>query len=217
MQSELDAIDAVSRAIDRITRKGRFAEFELSNGIVLTLRPIPPLMLQAINQEFNPPPPPKVYMEEKGREEENPNDPAYLKSLEQLASDQDLAINDMILAMGTSVKSIPEGYFGPEDDDWIAPVEFAISLSGREILVNRENKIKRYLHWLRFYAMETGADIALATGLPMQLAGIREGEIEEVIDSFRGLPQRRTDPESTAPTGSKNGNPTNRATRRARS
>lgn len=217
MERELHAIDAVSHAVDRVTRKGRFAEFELSNGIVLTMRPVPPMLLQAVNQEFAPPDPPRVYIEEKGRDEPNPNDPEYAKTLLRLSAEQDLAINDLVLAVGTTVKSIPEGYFGPDEDGWIANIEFANRLTGRNLVIDKEDSIRRYLQWLRFYAMETGMDVALATGLPLQLAGIREGEVEEVVDSFRSLPERRADPNGASAPGSTDGDSTNRATRRARS
>lgn len=217
MNKELESIDAVSRAIDRVKRVGRGATFELSNGIVLAIKSVPPFLVQAVQNEFKPPTPPKVMIEEKGREEENPNDPAYLRALEELSEKQDLAVNDLFLAAGTSVVSVPEGYFKPEDDDWIAVVEFAQNITGTKIQIDRDDKVKRYLHWLRFYALETGGDIALATSLPMQLAGIREGEVDEVMDAFRSLPGRRADSEGGAETGSQNGHTANRAARRSRS
>lgn len=217
MNKELESINAVSRAIERVRRVGRGAEFELSNGIILAIKSVPPFLVQAVQNEFRPPNPPKVYIEEKGRDEENPNDPAYLRQLEELSEKQDLAVNDLFLAAGTSVVSVPEGYFKPEDDDWIAVVEFAQNITGTKIQIDRDDKIKRYLHWLRFYALETGGDIALATSLPMQLAGIREGEVDEVMDAFRSLPGRRADSESGAPAGSQNGHTANRAARRSRS
>lgn len=213
---ELEAIDAVSRAINRVTRHGRFAEFELSNGIVLKLKPVPPLLLQAINQEFVQPDPPVVYMEDKGRDEPNPNDPAYIKEVEALAAKQELAVHDLLLGVGTEVKSVPEGYYPPESDNWIAQVEFARDLSGRFFKIEKDDTIRRYLCWLRFYALETGGDVALATGLPMQLAGIREGEIEEVVESFRGLPEWGANPDGSPEAGSQNGDTANRATRRSR-
>lgn len=216
MEAEFKAIETVSRAVNRVTRNGRFADFELSNGIVLTCKPIPPLLLQAVVAEFKLPPAPKVFIEEKGREEDNPNDPDYIAQVNQLAEEQDLAINDLLLGIGTSIKYIPDGYFRPEDEDWITQVEFSAGLSGKNLRIEREDKIKRYLHWLRFYALETGADIALAQGMPVQLAGIREGEVEEVIDSFRGIPERGTDTNGSTEPGSENGDTANRATRRAR-
>lgn len=217
MQEEINAIDAVSRAVERVKRIGRGAEFELSNGIVLKIKSVPPFLVQAVQNEFKTPTPPKVMIEEKGREEENPNDPEYLRQLIELEEQQQLAINDLFLAWGTEIISVPDGYFKPEQDEWIAMVEFAQNITGKNIHIERDNQIKRYLHWLRFYALETGADIALATRLPMELAGIREGEVEEVMESFRSLPERRTDTQDSTSPGNSNGHTANRAARRARS
>lgn len=193
MQEELNAIDSVSRALDRITRIGRFAEFTLSNGIVLKMKPVPPVLLQAVTNEFQPPPIPKVHIEEDDRWEENPSDPSYIEELGKIAEAQNKALADLVMAVGSEVVSVPEGYERPEDDGWIEHVKFAAELTGTKLEIDTENTTKRYLYWLRFYALETGGDVALAQNLPYQLSGIREGEVEEVIESFRGLPPRGAD------------------------
>lgn len=217
LEQEAEAINAVSRAIERVRRVGRGAEFTLSNGIVLKIKSVPPFLYQAVQNEFKPPNPPKVMIEEKGREEENPNDPEYLRLLLELDEQQSLAINNLFLAYGTEILSVPEGYYRPEEDGWIAKVEFAQNITGKNIHIDRDDEIQRYLNWLRYYALETGGDIALATRLPMELGGIREGEVEEVMESFRSLPERRTDPQDSAEQGNSNGHTANRATRRTRS
>lgn len=217
MNREMESIDTVSRAVDRITRSGRFAEFTLTNGIVLNLKPVPPLLIQAVSQEFVTPDPPVVYIEEKGRNEPNPNDPEYQRQLEKLSEDQNMATNNLVLAIGTSVKSVPEGYYLPEQDEWIANIEFASRISGKELKIDREDNIQRYLCWLRFYALESLGDMVLVQSLPGQLAGIREGEVDEVLESFLSLPARRTDNGSEVEAGHQNGDTANRRTRRARS
>lgn len=217
MQESIESIDLVSRAVDRIKRRGRFAEFTLSNGIVLTIKSVPPILVQAILKEFEPPPPPKVYMEEKGRDEENPNDPNYLRELAALEERQSTAINNLYLGVGTTFKSVPEGYFSPEEDGWIEKVEFAANLTGSHVNIDKQPGVKRYLCWLNYYAMETATDMLLCQGLPLQLAGIREGEVEEVVESFRGVQERGADTDGGSETGSENGHSANRAARRSRS
>jgi hypothetical protein len=216
MREEFESIDVVARAVDRITRHGRFADFELSNGIILTLKPVPPFLLQAVMGEFKDPEVPVVFMQEKGRDEPNPNDPEYIKAMEEVSAKQDKAINDFLLSVGTDVKSIPEGYFPPESDEWIKQIEFASEISGANIYVDKENPIKRYLYWLRFYAIETGFDSAVINTIAYSLGGIREGEVQEVIDSFRSLPERRADTEPAIETIGQNGHTANRADRRQR-
>lgn len=217
MNRDMESFDAVSRAVDRITRNGRFAEFTLTNGIVLNLKPVPPLLIQAVSQEFKTPDPPVMFIEEKGRDEPNPNDPKYKKELDDIAEAQNLATNSLVLAIGTSVKSVPNGYYMPEEDDWIANIEFASKISGKELKINREDDIQRYLCWLRYYALESIGDMVLVQSLPGQLTGIREGEVDEVLDSFLSIPQRRADNNGSSETGNQNGNTANRRARRARS
>lgn len=215
LKTEIESMDVVVRAIDRVKRIGRFAEFTLSNGIVLSLKPVPPFLLAAVQSEYQTPDPPSVYMEEKGRDEPNPNDPAYIQTLERLEQQQQLALNSLILAVGTSVKFVPEGYSGPEESTWFEGIHYLAKASGVEIDLDAEDEKKRYLLWLRYYALENSDDTILATTLPLQLGGIREGEVSEVLDSFRSLPQRGTDPDSSPEAGSSNGNSDNRAARRA--
>lgn len=216
LSEEFESIDVVARAVDRITKRGRFADFELSNGIVLTLKPVPPFLMSAVLNEFKDPEVPTVYMEEKGRDEPNPNDPDYLKAVEEVSKKQDKAIGDLLLSVGTSVKSVPDGYFPPESDEWIKQIEFASEITGANILIDKENPIKRYLYWLRFYAIETQSDFSVINTMAYSLGGIRENEVQEVVDSFRSLPERRADTESALETVSQNGHTANRADRRQR-
>lgn len=216
MESEIESIEAVSRAVDRIVRRGRLAEFELTNGIVLTIKPVPPLLINAINQEFQEqlPAPPKILIEEKGREEENPNDPEYLRQIGELAERQQEGVANLLLGVGTEIKFVPDDMFKPDDEGWVQQVQFAAELANKQLEIPSDG-VKRYLCWLRFYAMESNTDVALCQGLCMQLAGIREGEIEEVVESFRSLPQRGTDSHSEVEGIRSNGYTGNRADRRS--
>lgn len=214
MNEELQAIDDASDAIE-ITRKGRFAEIKLHNGIVIGVKPLPPLLLQTIGAKFKTPDPPVVYMEEKGREEPNPNDPAYLQLLQVLEEQQELATQNLVLGAATHLVSVPDGYDKPEDPGWKQSVEFAAELAGQTLDLDTSTPVKQYLCWLRFYAMETGADVALVQALPFQLAGIREGEVQAALESFHGISERGTDSEDPTPIRSEDGNTTNRAARRA--
>lgn len=219
MQLEIDSMEAASRAVDRIYRKGRFAEFTLDNGIVLSIKSVPPLLLDSVLSEFPDPEPPKIWMEDLGREEPNPGHPDYAKALKEAGDARDLAVNNVVLAVGTSVKSVPEGYFRPEEDGWVAGVQYAAKVAGKELQVEPADgdSAARYLQWLRWYACETGMDVALVQSLPYHLAGIREGEVDEVIESFRSNSEGGSDTSGEAETGSSNGNRDNRAARRSSS
>ena len=55
MNEEFERAELVARAVDRITKHGRFADFTLSNGIILTIKPVPPYLAQAVLNEFKEP------------------------------------------------------------------------------------------------------------------------------------------------------------------
>lgn len=215
MNDELEVINAVGRALSKVEARGRFADLTLSNGIVLDCRPVPPLLVNAVNEEFQDPPVPKVVDQDKGREIENPNDPAYLDAVTRVSSLRESAVIDLVLAVGTSVKTVPDGYYAPEQDEWIAWVEMAQKVTGRAFAIDRDDKQKRYIAWLRFYALETGTDLKLAAQMPLQLAGINEQEVMDAINSFRGSAERGADNPGAATTNSSNGHNANRAARRS--
>ena len=216
MNEEFERAELVARAVDRITKHGRFADFTLSNGIILTIKPVPPYLAQAVLNEFKEPEVPVVDMPEKGRKEPNPNDPEYLKAMQEHSEKQDKAINDLFLSIGTVVKSIPEGYFPPDSDEWVKQVEFAGKIAGTNLKIDTTDSLKRYLFWLRFYAIETGSDAAILGSMAYIIGGIREGEVQEVIDSFRGVSERGADTELAPAPISENGHTANRADRRSR-
>lgn len=215
MREELDSFELVAKTIDRVSKNGRFTDFELSNGIVLTLKPLPPFLLQAVMNEFKEPPVPTVYMEDKGRQEPNPNDPVYLAECVDVARRQNNAVNDLLMSAGTYIKSIPEGYFPPDSDEWIDQVEAVVNIVNQKLEINTDNKTKRYLCWLKFYALENSTDAAALNTIATSLAGISEKEVEEVIESFRSISERGADTDDTAVHASENGNTANRSERRA--
>lgn len=217
MQQELESIEDVANIIDRVVRKGRFGEFELSNGILLKIKPVPPLLANAITEAFKDPDPPKVYLEEKGRDEENPNDPNYLRELEEINEKRNRAINNLYLGIGTECVHVPDGYYRPEQEEWLDQVKFAARVAGTPLDFDFTDAVERYLCWLRFYALENGDDATVAHRLPMVLGGISEAEVEQAIDSFRSVSERGTDNEPAPTPISTNGNSGNRSDRRSRS
>lgn len=217
MQEEVQALRAVSAALQRVERKGRFAELTLSNGIVLECRPVQPLLLNAVTNELADPAPPIVFIESKGRDEPNPNDPDYLRRLEELAVVRERAVIDLVLYRGTRVTFIPDDVSAPDDKAWLDDLNVTRRIAGLPPLdIDFDDQASRYIAWLRFYALESGADFALAEALPLQLAGLNEGEVAEAINSFRGLQERGTDTSPASAVGRENGDRANRAARRAR-
>lgn len=217
MQEDLQVIDKVSKVLATATRTERGAEVVLSNGITLEVKAVPPMLVDALNAEYAPPDAPMWLNPDKGREEPNPNDPDWVRAVEKLENQRQDAVNNLVLAAGTKLKlPLPEGRVGPENDEWLEIVKLTAELTGKDIEVPTEPGIKRYLAWLRYYAIETGTDFGLVMNLVLELAGISEQEVTEALNKFRGDPVGSAD--SGLPTigPGNNGHPNNRAGRRAR-
>jgi hypothetical protein len=176
-----DVLDQVSREADNQgDTKGLI---KLTSGVVVRTRPVPILVIQKVSARFKLPEPPVVYLEEKGRNEPNPNDPRYLAECERITTEQRLAIVDAMIMLGTEVVSVPGELFKPESDEWIEIVEY---LTGETI--PRDNKRLRQLYWLKYYAIQ-GADdlIALERAIVKEM-GVPETMVSEALSSFRDQP-----------------------------
>jgi hypothetical protein len=187
---ESAAIKAAGRAARTSNSQREIpSEITLSNGIVLEVSPMPPMLLNSVMNSVPVPDVPKVWLEDKQREEENPNHPAYIQALQDRQLVIAKATADLIMAACTKVKYVPDGVVGPKDDSWLRLAKMAM------IDFNPADEIERYLAWMRVYAVATLDDMNKTQSIPLQLAGISEAEVEEVTESFRSGEERGTDPE----------------------
>jgi hypothetical protein len=72
-------------------------------GVRARLVPVPEGILEDVERRIEDPSVPVVFMEEEGREEENPNDPAYLKALEDAQYKRGLAIVEALCLFGVEL------------------------------------------------------------------------------------------------------------------
>ena len=181
-----EALEKAARITDAIVRP-RSDIVSLSNGIVLKLKPVPPFLARQAVISLQRPKPPVVFLEDKGREEENPNDPEYQRAIQEYEARQiELGLNVMLL-VGTAVETVPKGCYGPDDDEWLED----LAIVGIEVDVERPRA--RYLAWLRYYALQSASDIALVTQALATGVGLTEEEVQATADSFRSRAERRAD------------------------
>jgi hypothetical protein len=206
---ESNAIQAASKAYEDKSFEVP-KELVLSNGIILGIKNIPPLLINSVSNSIPEPDMPVTYIEEKDRDEPNPNHPAYIKAMEKRDAELNLATINLILYAGTELKHLPKGIPGPDEDDWVLLAEMA------GIHFDPTNKIQRYLAWLRSYALATLKDLEQAQTLPLMLAGVTEVEVAKIENSFRGGEERGTDSSNPITLGSENGNNVQKPNRRTR-
>lgn len=175
-------------------------EITLSNGIRLKIKPIPPMLLNSVANSIPMPKVPKTWIEEKQRDEENPNHPDYIQELSERQTKITLATINLIIYACTEVLEVPSNFYSLESDKWIPIIKMA------GIDVDFEDEVQRYVTWMRCYAISTIDDLNRVQTVPMQLAGITEAEVQEVMESFRGGEERGADSELPVGEPSTNGN-----------
>lgn len=163
----------------------------LSSGVVLKVRPVPPMILAKIDQKFPDPPMPMVRDEDRGRDIPNPQDPNYLNAVERNSNDKGSAIIDVLAGLGTLPVSVPEGMYTYDQDDWIEPLEFV----GIEVPIKGTG---RYLAWLKYYVIRSGEDLALIAKRSAKSLGVPEEAVADAIAGFQDQQERRTDSGSNA-------------------
>lgn len=179
-----ESINAAAEVVESIESKARPDKLTLSNGIVLKLKAVPPLAMREAAISVPQPKPPVVFMESLGRTEENPNDPDYLRAVTRWENDQVFRVADVLMLLGTSVESVPEGFERPEDSEWFEQLEVL------GLAVDGSNRHKRYLAWLRMYAFASERDIAAAMAAITSLSGTTEVEVQRAAAAFRNNSRR---------------------------
>lgn len=219
MQEHEEALKDVHSVLERLKYDGKAVEFTLKSGIVLRCKPVPPLYVRALREQFIPPPPPMVHIDrgEDSFDEPNADDPNYKAELDRLSAREDIAVTRFLLGMGTEFVSAPADVFAPADDGWIAHVQKADKFTGVCTPLDLSDDDMRYVSWLTFYALDNNADLQLAGLYPQWLAGVSEGEVAQALDAFRDLQRQRADTNGTAAVPPSNGTGSNRAARRRRS
>lgn len=154
---------------------------ELGTGVVIRPKMLNQDTFMSILARFHEPPVPTVYDESRGRTIENPDDPVYLDKLKwrnvQLAEALTLAT----YALGVEVVSIPDGFPGPNDEDWLDERMVAGLASGN-------SPRARLMDWLRHKATINTPDrkptdnarIMRAVG---RLTGTVEADVSEAAKS----------------------------------
>lgn len=157
----------------------------LSTGVVLRLQAVPRNLFADIigREDLQPPPVPVAYNPDKGRDEENPHDPEYLKRTRTYEAKLARSISDALIGWGTELVSKPEALPSDKDREWVARVKMVGTY-------DLTTKVGRYVAWVKTVAMDTDADFRLITSGVKRLMGVPEGDVAEAAKRFRTDAQR---------------------------
>lgn len=153
----------------------------LSTGVVLRVKRVPASMIELGLHRGKPPTPPVQWIEEKGREEENPTDPDYLDALGTFYREAGEKYMRALVTFGTELVLVPEGFDRPEDPGW---VEY-LSLFDMEI---PEAGPRRYYLWARYWAMREPSDVAAVNEAIQEENAVREATVADAMRTFPGTP-----------------------------
>ena len=181
--------EEMAAAVEAARKTPVISEVELSTGVILAVKPVPLFLLRKAISQLTPPRIPRVFLEDKGREEENPDDPEYKDALVQFEQKSfDVAAN-VLLLLGTELKHCPEPIQPLESEEWSRPLEALEIVSPSEL----DSPPRRYLAWLSYYVLSDPEDIARVVELVAKRSGVLESEVDTAVDSFRSRKVRRVD------------------------
>ncbi len=171
--------------------------FTFANGVKVKLKKPSAVAAEGIQSrllvEDPEPKPPVVWIEDKQRDEPNPQDPLYKAAFLAWTQRTGMRVTETLLLTGTSLEGdLPDGILGPDSDDFADWVE-ALGVP----LPRLVSKYQRYLMWLKYYVATDDEFQEVSTEL-VKLAGVSEEHIREAEETFRNLAFGNSDSPSSS-------------------
>src|SRR3990167_5751119 len=174
-KGETTVAESVASALHSDNGNSETGVVLLSTGVKLRLKRFPkmviPDVLKAVDDDpAGRPKAPAVFISDKGRTEENPDDPDYQAALQAYQMRQASVINDALIMRGTELLSCPKSIKSMDDPEWLES-ERALGLKGLE------NKFVRYLMWVKHVAALDDSDVKKIIQEVGSLIGISESDV----------------------------------------
>lgn len=178
------AIDALDPVIDEALADPTL--FITHKGAHLRLKAVAGQIVMDASAGIAEPKVPEVWIAEKERSERNTADPEYLEAVEAVNLQRGQMMQSVYFIMGTTLESVPEGMFRPEDDEWIDDLEAL----GITLDLPRENRRRRYFRWLTYYCLVDSEIQGLISAILRQSGTATEQAVQQAIASFRDKQER---------------------------
>lgn len=182
---------AVGVATSISNRVQNLNEVTVSTGVVFKVKEVPQFTMSDIRREFKEPVPPMWFNKDTGRKEANPNDPEYIRLHSEYMINMSMAIIDIMILLGTEVKSVPKSFPGPDSDKWKHELSAILRTRGwsREDVANITEE-ESYIYWVKYKAAAGGiednnSDISKITLAIGRLTGVAEEDVSNAMDTFR--------------------------------
>jgi hypothetical protein len=157
----------------------------LSTGVRAILRPVSPGLIDDVTMWIVDPEPPLWHNKDYDRDEPNPVDPTYLKTIAQNRTKRIAAQIDAVIAFGVE---LVDGV--PPDSEWVPKLKMLSKLTGHNILegIDLTNPEERKFAYCKYIAV-TNKDMQKI----MRLSMLLPEEIEQAVQSFPGAAGRAAD------------------------
>lgn len=175
-------------ATDTIREPEDPSVFTSSAGLKLRIKKVSPFIIAEARRKLRAPRVPSVFNEDKGRNEENPNDPDYLEAVQNYQFDASMLAQRVYFILGTEVVSVPKGMHTYDSPMWADEILAAYD----ELDIPAEGP-RRYHAWLKFYAIPSDEDQGLLLRAILNLGGATmEADVQQAQKSFRPPEERDT-------------------------
>lgn len=183
MESSSQVVKIINEAVDSSVSEGVYTS---KSGIKFKLKPVSNLLIVDATSKLKKPKPPVIYIEDKGRKEENPSDPLYNEAMQTYNADRATITMGMVIGFGCEVEYIPEGFFQLESDEWVDDlVYFGVDVPQK----GRARKVC----WIRYHLIPSDEEQTKLMIAIMRNSGQTvEADVDEALSSFRSNEGRST-------------------------
>lgn len=152
----------------------------LSTGVVLKAKSVPLYIFRKVKARFDSQKPrvPEVYNAQSDRMIEHAEHPDYLADIEAWEQASEEKMLDAMIAMGTEIVSVPEGFSIPGDEEWVSGVEFII---GETV---GDAPLPRYAAWVKYVAIHSPEDIEAITEIVYEKIGVTAEDVNQQLATF---------------------------------
>jgi len=165
-------------------RRDRDEAVILSTGVRARFVPVASSLITDVLSAIKDPPIPVVFIKEKERDEENPNDPEYLKLMREVKEKRDKVSMDTMILFG--IELLDEI---PEDGAWINKLRYMEKLGHLNLeSYDLTDPIEREFLYKRYIAVSSDDLIEI-----LKRSGISEDDIAQAMKTFPSPTEQSTD------------------------
>ena len=185
--------DTIAQAVqidDSVTTEQKTVT--LSTGVTVMPTTVSRLLIADAVKRVKRPKPPTIYIESKGRHEENETDPEYIEAVEQYEADMADILFNLLILRGMKVVHVPESVPSLESEEWIEDLKFL----GIEV---PQSPRARFVAWVKYIAAPEEEDLTFLANKLRGTVGVPDAEVSSAADGFQSDETPSTD-NGTAPT-----------------